>query len=374
MIMRKPVIHHLDDFDGRTIVISDLHGSLEIYEKLLRKVNYVPGQDRLILLGDLIEKGHDNLDLLHKIMKQSQDDEVYCIMGNCDFIGKNVLLSYRLPYLKSVLLNRSESLVHEMIHELGLPALDEDTDMEQLAMTLRKHYLPELSFLNDLPHILETPTTIYAHSGIVDEEIYANDYKQIMARYQFAKEDICFKRRVIVGHMPVSEYDSRLASFNPIVDQQKNIISIDGGNAVNPAGQLNALILERNMIQMVHTDLLPKVRARHTVHPQNGATIYIGFANSHVEVLQRNENQTRVFSPQLGRTFPIDTAYFDKMGAYNYTTYQLPLIAGHTFHLAGIYGDKAQVKHHGVLGWTDLKNLDVDDELKEKMQLPLKHE
>ncbi len=371
MINRKPVIAHLDDFEGRTIVISDLHGSLQVYEKLLKKVNYVPGQDRLILLGDLVEKGHENLALLHRIMDQTENEDVYAIMGNCDFVAKNVLLSYRLDFLKTVLLHRSNSLIHEMIRELNLPPLDEQTDMEHLAMTLRKHYLKELSFLNDLPHVIETPSTIFAHSGIEDEIHYASDFRNIMTRYQFENEDVRFRRRVVVGHMPVSEYDIRTASFNPIVDHEKNIISIDGGNAVNPAGQLNALIFNRNMIQMVHTDLLPKVRALHTVHPKNGATIYLGFSNSQVEVIDRNEKETRVSCENLSRAFPIDTEYFKQMGAYNYTTYQLPLIAGHTVHLAGIYGHKAQVKHHGVLGWTDLDNLQISDELKKQMQLPV---
>ncbi len=34
---RKPVIRHLPDFDGRTIVISDLHGNDTLFTRLLER-------------------------------------------------------------------------------------------------------------------------------------------------------------------------------------------------------------------------------------------------------------------------------------------------------------------------------------------------
>ena len=39
-----------------------------------------------------------------------------------------------------------------------------------------------------------------------------------------------FKHYVVAGHMPVSEYCQDIACFNPIINEQKHIISIDGGN------------------------------------------------------------------------------------------------------------------------------------------------
>ena len=118
---RKPVIQKLGRFQGRTIVISDIHGALRTYQKLLKKIDYKPGKDRLILLGDLVEKGDQSLPTLRFIMKQMEAGSVYPMMGNCDFVAKNVLFSYRLDFLKQVLLNRKNSLIHEMIAEAGLP-------------------------------------------------------------------------------------------------------------------------------------------------------------------------------------------------------------------------------------------------------------
>lgn len=41
----------------RTLIVGDLHGCLPELEDLLRKVRYQPGKDRVVLLGDLVDKG-----------------------------------------------------------------------------------------------------------------------------------------------------------------------------------------------------------------------------------------------------------------------------------------------------------------------------
>lgn len=91
---RKPVIQKIGRFQGRTIVISDIHGALKTYQKLLKKVDYKPGKDRLILLGDLVEKGDQSLATLHFIMKQMDAGFVYPMMGNCDFVAKKLCFQF----------------------------------------------------------------------------------------------------------------------------------------------------------------------------------------------------------------------------------------------------------------------------------------
>lgn len=363
---RKPVVQNLKHFDGRTIAISDIHGSLDTYRKLLAKVDYNPDEDRLILVGDMIEKGSQNLETLRFIMKQAREEkEFYALMGNNDFVAKNVLLSYRLDFLKSVLLARKASLIHEMIAESGLPPLTEDTDMDQLCYELRKRYLTELSFLNDLPHVISTPSVIFAHSGILNEETYADDYKDVMARFQFEREDHHFNRMVVVGHMPVSEYCTSYPEFNPRYDHEKNIYSIDGGNVLKKAGQLNALILRRNVMRTANTDLLPKVRVLHSTHPDNQGSFFINHTNSEVEILEKGEHKSLVCSEYLHRRVYVDNDFIINGRASNYTNFELPLQAGHTVHLVNIWGKRAQVKHRGVMGWTDLSNLSYDPILEE---------
>ena len=57
---RDVVISKLETKAKRKIVISDIHGNLDLYLKLLDQISYKPNEDCLILLGDLIEKGKRN--------------------------------------------------------------------------------------------------------------------------------------------------------------------------------------------------------------------------------------------------------------------------------------------------------------------------
>ena len=56
----------------RTLVISDIHGELELFEELTAEVNYDSTQDQLILLGDYIDRGPDSKKVLEKVMELKQ--------------------------------------------------------------------------------------------------------------------------------------------------------------------------------------------------------------------------------------------------------------------------------------------------------------
>ncbi|MBD5424245.1 MAG: serine/threonine protein phosphatase [Allobaculum sp.] len=369
---RKPVVQTLPSFSGRTLVISDIHGSLDLYQDLLQKCHYIPGQDRLILLGDLVEKGEQNLELVHFLMEQAKTKHVYMTMGNCDFVAKNILYSYRLDYLREVLLARSNSLIHEMIQELGLPPLDSQTDMDVLAATLRKHYLKELAFLNDLPHVLATPTATFVHSGLIDEQTYAQDFRYIMANYHFGRQDHHFSKPVVVGHMPISEYCPTIACFNPLFNQEKNILFIDGGNQVKRAGQLNALIFWNDDFTFEHlrfesVDDLLRVSVKHTTHPSTPDPFFVTWADGKVDILEDHSKYVLAYSPALEREIEVDKAFLtqdgDSMRASNFTNYEMPLEKGEIVSVVNLWDDKAQIKKNGQLGWTYRSNLDIDPTL-----------
>jgi len=62
----------------RTIFVGDIHGTLNEFEELLNKLNYSQENDRLILLGDLIDRGPFSVEMV----KRAREMELECLLGN----------------------------------------------------------------------------------------------------------------------------------------------------------------------------------------------------------------------------------------------------------------------------------------------------
>jgi bis(5'-nucleosyl)-tetraphosphatase (symmetrical) len=65
----------------RTICIGDIHGCVEEFEELLDKLQYKSETDRLILLGDLLDRGPDSAAVVRKARKM----ELECLQGNHEY-------------------------------------------------------------------------------------------------------------------------------------------------------------------------------------------------------------------------------------------------------------------------------------------------
>jgi hypothetical protein len=62
----------------RTIVVGDVHGCLEELEDLLRAVGHERGRDRLVFLGDLVDRGPDPAG----VVRRARELDAECVLGN----------------------------------------------------------------------------------------------------------------------------------------------------------------------------------------------------------------------------------------------------------------------------------------------------
>ena len=107
-----------------------------------------------------------------------------------------------------------------------------------------------------LPIAYETDDFIIIHAGVED----IPDWKETSREFalyapSFYEKGHQADKTVIVGHWPVVNYRANTVSSNcPLIDLEKKIIAIDGGNQIKEDGQLNALVIEGEDITYTYVD------------------------------------------------------------------------------------------------------------------------
>jgi len=62
----------------RNIIVSDIHGCIEEFDELIKTLQYDKNNDRIILLGDLIDRGPDSVG----VVRRATEMDLECVMGN----------------------------------------------------------------------------------------------------------------------------------------------------------------------------------------------------------------------------------------------------------------------------------------------------
>jgi bis(5'-nucleosyl)-tetraphosphatase (symmetrical) len=62
----------------RTLVVGDVHGCLAELDELIAAARWAPGRDRLVFLGDLLDRGPDPVGVLRRVRELGAE----CVLGN----------------------------------------------------------------------------------------------------------------------------------------------------------------------------------------------------------------------------------------------------------------------------------------------------
>ncbi|QQZ07808.1 metallophosphoesterase [Heyndrickxia vini] len=243
----------------RIIVISDIHGELDLFTKLLEKVNFC-NDDYLIINGDLCEKGSNSKGVLQYVMELSNNHpNVFVNEGNCEALIDELLNEN--PQIINYLRNRKHTLFNEWLSQLEY-SINENTTIQEVKGLLTKNFSNEIQWLTNLTTAIETDKYIFVHAGLEDLQNWEDTNRETAISIpSFLHKSHCSNKYVVVGHWPVANYSLETTNNNPIIDHTKKIIAIDGGNMVREAGQLNALIINQSLdedtFSYIYTDQFP---------------------------------------------------------------------------------------------------------------------
>lgn len=85
--MTAPVLRLPANTRGRDFVVGDIHGVFEVLDRALAAVNFDPACDRLISVGDLIDRGPDS----HKVLAYLRKPWFHAIRGNHEAMFLHVM-------------------------------------------------------------------------------------------------------------------------------------------------------------------------------------------------------------------------------------------------------------------------------------------
>ena len=343
----------------RVIAISDIHGNLPYLQGLLRKIDYQAGQDVLIIIGDIVERGEFNLETLRFVMQLAAEPFVYVLCGNCDVFHKK-LWKARNDWEIAEYWNLSEHmLLGEMCKEICLDrtAVPHNVFLE----TIEAHFSAELRFLDGLPTILETEKYTFVHGGIPEQHIPLEclQAKLCMKNDAYLYRGLCFDKYQVVGHWPVTLYATHYPDNRPNVNVAQRICSIDGGCTLKLDGQLNALILPSIDADTFTFAAYDKFPVYHAAQSQavSADWVFTKFSERQVRLLREGDEFSLVERCSDGKCFEAYNAflfmYKGELCCDDYTDYRLPVAVGDELSVMYRTSRGTLCKKDGVMGWYD---------------------
>lgn len=189
----------------RTITIGDIHGCIKTFEKMLETIE-LQKEDRLILLGDYIDRGPDSKAVVDLILALRDDSyDIITLMGNHE---KMLLDSIEN---EAGLLNWKVNGAQSTLKSFGISKTEH----------LESKYI---DFFKALQYYYLNDDYIFVHAGLnySDDNPFEDKYSMLWTREKRVDLEKTDGRKVIVGHTP-----TQLERIKKSLDS--NLLFLDGG-------------------------------------------------------------------------------------------------------------------------------------------------
>lgn len=354
----------------RLLVVSDIHGHFNDLVQLLRKMEY-GGDDILIIVGDLIEKGPESLRVVQYVMDLCRQHPVYVSMGNVD-LGRMRMLWRDDPdsgesfagFLKWSEDCWGGSLFGEMLDDMGIKVSQVDgQNAPEYCRRIREQFHEELDFLWSRPTILTAGRYLFVHGGVPTDDLEALEGTEALPCLKndaFLHKGYEFRRcTVVTGHWPVSLYRKDREDMGPLFERERNILCIDGGCGLKQTGQLNGVIIPdctagMDEIRWESYDDFPEATALDDQEAEP-SSLHVQYFDSRVELLEEKGRNGILRHLSSGKVFeaPLKWIYPGEQGLQcsDICDGRLSVSAGDRLKLVFEAADGLYVKKRGQLGW-----------------------
>lgn len=232
---------------NRTLVISDIHGEIEKFERLLSDAKYTPEDDQLILLGDYVDRGPNAKAVIEKVMSLQKAGAKVLKGNHEDMMIKALTTDVERSWNHWVkLCGGDKTLFSYGFSENDIAVSEEDFQKPILdSDTLQQH----LKFVQELETYIETTNYIFVHAGVHPMTPVSETDPHILfwIRDEFHKS-YTGDKTVIFGHTETSSLHGETENYNVFFGNNR-IIGIDGGAVYG--GQLNCLELPSQKVYSV---------------------------------------------------------------------------------------------------------------------------
>ncbi len=232
--------------------ISDIHGHFSELASMITQIeneaNISLGGDKLVLLGDYIDRGTDSfktLDLIKSTQFKWGKDNCIVLRGNheewfLDFLDGN---GDEWLIEDNGLITSKTFLFEEQSEEVKHIALRRDFNKiyEYIRNCINENHKELISWLRELPYYYETEKQIFVHAGIDEEagEWWKEGTAENLFTGKFPPTKGSFYKDIIAGHTAASSV-AREKEFKGIYYDGQSHYYIDG--SVDKTGNLLCLV------------------------------------------------------------------------------------------------------------------------------------
>jgi len=243
--MNKVRHEYLGEVKGNNWVVGDIHGFVDTFKTLVQKIKLTTN-DRLILLGDLVDRGPNVkgvFDYTNHLLKEGYD--VRCIKGNHEDMMERAQHE-EMENSRGLKRFMKRDVVKKNWFNLGGDSTMQSFGARRMIDIDPSYY----EFIAGMQHYLEDDHFFYVHGGFdfKGDQTFTDTQSMMWTRDFRVDKEKAKGKKVIHGHTPLD-----LEFIQDVIKQPErdDFIALDNGVYLKMQGKGNLLAFETKSKQLL---------------------------------------------------------------------------------------------------------------------------